>query len=118
MANTYITFEDERIKLLIPKQLRLKRGGNSYIFSDVPKHGRKDAHVILGIDIDPPPVLRKAARKTILKAPPHHVWMGAEMRTIRKGRCSFGDGGIEAIEESIIPKETGSITLYRWTILY
>jgi hypothetical protein len=118
MAGSYIIFEDEQIRLRIPKQLRVKRGGTSYFFSGVLKRGRKDARVILGIDIDLPPVLRKAQRKVILKAPVHQIWLGVETRDIRKGRCTFGDGGIEALSASIVPEPTGNITLYQWNVLY
>ncbi len=118
MNNSYINFEDEKIKLRIPRQLRVKRGDTSYSFSGILQRGRKDTRVILGIDIDLPPVLRKAARQVILRALPHQVWLGVEMRTIRKGRCSFGDGGIEVLGASSVPEPTGTITLYRWVVLY
>jgi len=117
MPESFITFEDEKIKLRIPKQLRLKRG-TSYFFSGILKRGRKDARVILAVVLDPPPVLRKAARQVILKALPYQEWMGVKTQVIRKGRCSFGDGGIEVLGASTVPEPTGTITLYRWNVLY
>lgn len=118
MTDSYIIFEDEKIKLRVPRQLRVKRGGTSYSFSGVLKRSRKDARVILGIDLDLPPVLRKAAKQVILRALPHEVRLGVEKCIIRKGKCSFGDGGIEVFEASTVPDPTGTITLYRWVILY
>jgi hypothetical protein len=118
MVDSYIIFEDEQLKLRIPRQLRSKRGGYVYHFGGTLKRGRKDARVILGIELDPPPVSRKALRQVILRALPHQVWLGVEMRTIRKGRCSFGNGGIEVLGASTVPEPTGTIILYRWNILY
>ena len=113
MDESFIIFEDKNIKLRIPKQLRFKHG-TSYFFSGVLKRGQKDARVTLAIGLDPPFGGRKAAKKVILGALPNQEWMGVEMRTIRKGRCSFGDGGIE-----VLGKYTNPITvLYRWTVLY
>jgi hypothetical protein len=117
MSDSYIIFEDEKIKLRIPKQLRLKCG-TSYYFSGIMKRGRKDARVTLGIGLDIPPVLRKAMKQVILKALSHELWQGVETRTIRKGRCSFGDGGIEVLGASTVPEPSGDITLYRWVVLY
>ena len=118
MTDSYITFEDEQIQLRIPRQLRSKRGGTVYSFSGVLKRGRKDARVTVLVELDPTPVSRKAQRQVILKALPHEVWLGVETRVIRKGRCSFGDGGIEVLGASTVPEPTGTITLYRWVVLY
>lgn len=118
MTDSYTIFEDKHIKLRIPRQLRSKRGGYVYSFKGFLKRGRKDAHVILGIELDPPPVLRKASRQVILNALPHQLWLGVETKTIRKGRCSFGDGGIEVLGASTVPEPSGTIILYRWNVLY
>jgi hypothetical protein len=113
----FVEYRDERIRIKLPKQLRLRRG-TSYFFSGILKRGRKDAFVTLTVVLDPPPVLRKAARQGILRALPHQEWMGVEIRLIRKGRCFFGDGGIEVLDASTVPEPTGTITLYRWNVLY
>jgi hypothetical protein len=113
----FVEYRDEKIRIKLPKQLRLKRG-TSYFFSGILKRGRKDACVTLAVVLDPPPVLRKAARQVILRALPHQEWMGVETRVIRKGRCFFGDGGIEVLGASTVPEPTGTITLYRWNVLY
>src|SRR5690554_3880165 len=118
MSESYITFEDEQIKLRIPKQLHSSRGGYVYSFSGVLKRGQKEARVALLVQIDPPPVSRKALRQVILTALPHGVWQGIETRVLRKGRCSFGNGGIEVLDKSLVPDKTGTITLYRWNVLY
>ena len=54
----------------------------------------------------------------ILNALPHEIWLGVETNVIRKGRCSFGDGGIEVLGASTVPEPAGTITLYRWNVLY
>jgi hypothetical protein len=118
MTGLYILFEDENIKVQIPKQLRSKRGGYVYSFTGTLKRGQKDSRVILGIELDPPPVSRKALEQVILKALPHEVWLGVETHVLRKGRCSFGDGGIEVLGASTVPEPTGTITRYRWSMLY
>jgi len=118
MTDSYITYEDEQIKLRIPRQLRSKHADYVYSFEGTLKRGRKDARVILGIELDPTRVSRKALRQVIIKALPHWVWLGVETRVIRKGRCSFGDGGIEVLGASTVPEPSGTITLYRWNVLY
>ncbi len=113
MADSYITFEDEQIRLRIPRQLRLKRG-TSYFFSGVLKRGQKDSRFGFALLLDPPPVLRKGMRQVIFNALPRDVWLGVEIRVIRKGRCFFGDGGIE-----VLGTYTNPITVFcRWVVLY
>jgi hypothetical protein len=116
------TFEDDWIKLEMPKQLKLKvpkrfkqtHQGVAYLFSGNTTRGQAASHVELAIVLDEPPVLREAAKNVILRVPSCEMWLGVEIRTIRKGPCSFGDGGLEVIVRYTNPIKVS----YRWNVLY
>jgi hypothetical protein len=118
MTDSYITFEDEHIKLRIPRQLCSKHADTAYSFKGFLKRGQKDSRFGFILILDPPPVSQKGMERAILDAPSHIAWMGGKWDIIRRGKCSFGDGGIEVLGASTVPETTGTIMLYRWNILY
>lgn len=112
MFMEYKIFEDEGLRLLIPKTFRGRRNANTYSAGNISKPDKHGIHMELTIAYDIPLELKNGLIKAILQKRINSPQLGVSFEIIRQEEMPRSDGA-EILAKIINPQKI----LYRWTML-